>query len=219
MKINLKKLCVLGSLLVEFSGVYAQSFTWISSTDNDVWKETKTKLQASSPNTPLLSVNGTENIQVFKKWGTCFNELGWDALNMLPLEEQDVILNNLFSPDGDLRLSMGRIPMDANEYARDWYSCDEVPGDFQLKYFNINRDKTTLIPYIKRVQQVNSNITFWASPWSPPSWMKVNHYYSVRSNAEVNQLPAKHEIALYEGTDNVNKKFYPKQVAVNDYFI
>ena len=106
MKINLKKLCVLGSLLVEFSGVYAQSFTWISSTDNDVWKETKTKLQASSPNTPLLSVNGTENIQVFKKWGTCFNELGWDALNMLPLEEQDVILINLFSPDGDLRFYM-----------------------------------------------------------------------------------------------------------------
>ncbi len=49
--------------------------------------------------------------------------------------------------------------------------------------------------------------------------MKVNHYYSVRSNAEVNQLLAKHEIALYEGTDNVNKKFYPKQVVVNDYFI
>ena len=138
---------------------------------------------------------------------------------MLALEEQDIILNKLFSPDGDLRFSMGRIPMNANDYARNWYSCDEVPGDFRLKYFNINRDKTTLIPYIKRVQRINPDMTFGLLPWSPPSWMKVNHYYSVRSNAEVNQLPAKHEIALYEGTDNVNKTFYPKQVAVNDYFI
>ena len=150
MKIHLKNLCVLGSLLVGFSSIYAQSFAWISSTDNDGWEETKTKLQAHSLNMPLLSVNGTEHIQIFRKWGTCFNELGWDALNMLSLEEQDVILNNLFSPDGDLHFSMGRIPMNANDYARNWYSCDEVLGDFQLKYFNINCDKTTLIPYIKK---------------------------------------------------------------------
>ena len=219
MKKNLKKLCLLGSLLVGFSGVYAQSFTWISSTDNDVWKEAKTKLQISSRNTPVLSVNGTENIQTFKKWGTCFNELGWDALNMLPMEQQNTVLDNLFSPDGDLRFSMGRIPMNANDYARDWYSCDEVSGDFQLKYFNVNRDKTTLIPYVRRAKQVNPDMTFWSSPWSPPSWMKVNHYYSVRSNSKVNKLPAEAEIALYEGTDDVDKKFYPKQVAVNDYFI
>lgn len=153
-----------GNSFSVFSGIYAQSFIWISSTDNNVWKETKTKLQADSQNIPLLSVDGTENIQIFKKWGTCFNELGWDALNMLPPKEQDAVLNNLFSPDGDLRFSMGRIPMNANDYARNWYSCDEVPGDFQLKYFNINRDKTTLIPYIKRVQRINPDMTFWASP-------------------------------------------------------
>lgn len=76
MKKNLKKLCLLGSLLVGFSGVYAQSFTWISSTDNDVWKEAKTKLQISSRNTPVLSVNGTENIQTFKKWGDLFQRIG-----------------------------------------------------------------------------------------------------------------------------------------------
>ena len=219
MNMNLKKILLLGGLVVGLTDMYAQSFTWISSTEGDVWKEAKTKLQAKSEKTPVLAVDGTENIQIFQKWGTCFNELGWDALNLLPLEQQDAVLKNLFSADGELRFSMGRIPMNANDYARDWYSCDEVPGDFQLKYFNINRDKTTLIPYIKRAQRVNPAITFWASPWSPPSWMKVNHYYSVKSKAGVNQLPAEAEIALYEGIDNVDKRFYPKQVAVNDYFI
>lgn len=39
--------------------------------------------------------------------------------------------------------------MNANDYARDWYSCDEVSGDFQLKYFSIERDKKTIIPFCK----------------------------------------------------------------------
>ncbi len=216
---NWKKFGLVGSFLAGFTAIYAQTFTWISSTEDNVWQEAKTKLQASTQNTPLLSADGTEPIQVFKKWGTCFNELGWDALNMLPLKEQQTVLDNLFAPDGELRFSMGRIPMNANDYARDWYSCDEVPGDFQLKYFNIDRDKTTLIPYIRRAQKVNPDLSFWASPWSPPSWMKINHYYSVKSKPEVNQLPAEAVIALYEGATNFDKRYYPKQEAVNDYFI
>lgn len=219
MKKDFKRLYLLGSLLMGLSGVYAQTVTWVSSTEGNIWKETKTKLQGSSQATPLLTVNGSEQIQVFRKWGTCFNELGWDALNLLPLEQQEEVLNALFAPEGDLKLSVGRIPMNANDYARDWYSCDEVPGDFKLQYFNIDRDRKTLLPYVKRAQKVNPNMTFWVSPWSPPSWMKVNHYYSVKSKAGVNQLPEEAQVALYEGVDNIDKRFYPKQVTENDYFI
>ena len=207
------------SVLLLAGGLQAQSFTWISSTEGNEWKETKVKLQAQAAAEPLMEVEGTEHIQTFRRWGTCFNELGWDALNLLPPEEQQRVMQMLFASDGDLRFSVGRIPMNANDYARNWYSCDEVPGDFKLKYFNINRDKQTLIPYLKRALAVNPGMTFWISPWSPPSWMKVNHYYSVRSKAGVNQLPEEAQIALYEGKENVDKRFYPKQVTENDYFI
>lgn len=216
---NLKRILILSGLTISLTGMYAQSFTWISSTEGNVWKEAEVKLQTKSNQTPVLKADTNESIQTFKKWGTCFNELGWDALNMLSIDDQKVVLNNLFAPDGELKFSMGRIPMNANDYARNWYSCDEVPGDFKLNYFNIDRDKQTLIPYVKRALKVNPTMTFWISPWSPPSWMKVNHYYSVKSKAGVNQLPAQAEIALYEGIENVDKKFYPKQVAENDYFI
>ena len=36
----------------------------------------------------------------------------------------DEILYNIFSPQGDLRITRGRISMGANDYARSWYSCD-----------------------------------------------------------------------------------------------
>ena len=31
-----------------------------------------------------------------------------------------------------------------------------------------------LIPYVKAAQAVNRNIRFWASPWTPPTWMKTS---------------------------------------------
>ena len=143
-----KKTTLVSSLVLALSAnsMYAQSFEWISSTEGNTWQKSKAKLQTNAAQTPILDVSGSEEGTVFKAWGTCFNELGWDALNMLPRKEQETILHKLFSPKGELRFTMGRFSMNANDYARDWYSCDEVPGDFQLKYFNINRDKTTLIP-------------------------------------------------------------------------
>jgi glucosylceramidase len=197
-----------------------QSCTWISSAEGAEWQQTEVKTQNRAEATPLLEVTGNEQpIAIFRNWGTCFNELGWDALNMLPQTQQETILKQLFSPDGDLQFTVGRIPMNANDYARDWYSCDEVSGDFQLEYFNINRDKTTLIPYIKAAQHYNPDMTFWISPWSPPSWMKINHYYSVRNDSKVNQMPPKSDIALFEGNAVKDDRVFPRQLAVNDYLI
>ena len=199
--------------------IQAQNVKWISSKDNDFWQQKSLRLQNKSDKTPDIEVDKAFETLIFKAWGTCFNELGWDALNILPEEKQEEIVKNLFSPEGDLKFTMGRFSMNANDYSRDWYSCDEVPGDFQLKYFNIDRDKTTLIPFIKFAQKYNPELNFWASPWSPPSWMKVNHYYSVRSNKEHNQMNPLSDIILFEDSKEENKQYFPPRLAVNDYFI
>ena len=127
------------------TGTYAQTYNWVSSTEANIWQQSKAKLQLSTKQTPLLEISGTEEGTIFKAWGTTFNELCWDALNILTRDEQDNLLEKMFSPQGDLRFTRGRISMNANDYARDWYSCDEVSGDFQLKYFNINRDKLAIM--------------------------------------------------------------------------
>ena len=219
MKKQFRQAILLGGLILGSQGMFAQTYKWYCSTEGNTWTEKNVKLTTKESATPLLTVNGDESIQTFRRWGTCFNELGWDALNLLSVEDQQEVMKNLFADKGDLRFSMGRIPMNANDYARDWYSCDEVDGDFQLQYFNIDRDKQTLIPYIKRAMRFNPNMTFWVSPWSPPSWMKVNHYYSVRSS-DKNTMDAKAEVALYEnGSKDLDRRFYPKQPTVNNYFI
>ena len=172
----------MGLALFEVS-VQAQTCDWVSSCEGKTWTRNKVKLQTKAGGTAAdLSVDKGDSVVVFKAWGTCFNELGWDALNVLPSNEKEDILRKLFAPEGDLRFTLGRFPMNANDFSRNWYSCDEVPGDFELKHFNIDRDKTSLVPYIKSAQRYNPNMTFWISPWSPPSWMKINQDYPVRSD-------------------------------------
>jgi glucosylceramidase len=196
-----------------------QSFDQYSSTDQHVWQTSVVKSEKKASGAVQLEVPGAVVGTPFHHWGTCFNELGWDALQQLSPQQQALVLAQLFAPAGDLHFSIGRIPMNANDYARDWYSCDEVSGDFQLTYFNIERDKQALIPFIKAAQQYNPGMTFWISPWSPPSWMKINHYYSVKSDAHFNQMPSKSDIALYEGKQQKDKDVFPQQLTVNDYFI
>ncbi len=210
---------ILAVLMILHITLSAQSVTWISSTESNTWNQSTIKLEKNTSSIPDIEVDDNEPIVSFKAWGTCFNERGWDALNLLPFKQQETILSQLFSPEGDLHFTMGRFSMNANDYARDWYSCDEISGDFQLKYFNIERDKTTLIAFIKAAQQYNPELTFWISPWSPPSWMKINHYYSVVSNADFNELNPKLDYLLFEDSKKTYDGLFPGKLAVNDYFI
>ncbi len=52
-----------------------------------------------------------------------------------------------------------------------------VTEDYGLEYFSIDRDKseTGIIPFIKEALKRNPNMKFWASPWSPPAWLKDNN--------------------------------------------
>jgi len=45
----------------------------------------------------------------------------------------------LFGDDG-CAFTMGRLPIGANDFALNWYSLDETPGDLELTNFSIARD-------------------------------------------------------------------------------
>ena len=48
--------------------------------------------------------------QTWEGWGGCFNELGIDALALLPAADRAGIMHGLFHPQGELRLNIGRVP-------------------------------------------------------------------------------------------------------------
>jgi glucosylceramidase len=68
--------------------------------------------------------------------------------------------------------------MGANDYAAEWYSHNEHDGDFAMEHFSIARDHLYLLPYIREGLVYCPDMTLFASPWSPPTWMKFPKAYN-----------------------------------------
>ena len=223
----MRKATITTLLLTAMLTAGAQTFTHVSTTEANPWHQEKAVRATKSQSEGALGVTTDRDkpIVVFRRWGTTFNELDYKAISRLKPEEQDEIMSRVFSPQGELRFSMGRISMNANDYGDGWYSCSEVPGDFQLKYFNIDRDKTTIIPYIKMAQKYQPDMTFWMSPWSPPAWMKINNHYAVQSS-KFSDLDPRRDYLLFGDGDrsdneqvNPDKRRFPRRMATQSFFI
>ena len=118
---------------------------------------------------------GARTMQGF---GACFNELGWTSLSALSAQDRDAVVRELFHPTEGARFTYCRMPIGTNDFATSAYSYDETDGDFGLKDFTSEHDRKTLIPFIHAAQRYQPGLRLWASPWTPPSWMKRNHFYA-----------------------------------------
>ncbi len=163
---------------------------WISSTNDLKWETEKNlALKDAYANAPFdLAVTG-DTAQQIDGFGGCFNELGWDALNMLSSGAKDSILQELFTPNTGFNFTICRMPMGANDYSRMFYSYNETAGDFEMKNFSIAHDTAGLLPYIKEAMKYNPKLQVWGSPWCPPSWMKTNNHYACHRDTVQNDLP------------------------------
>lgn len=132
----------------------------------------KQGMENTGHNRVTLQVSESEN-RVVEGFGSCFNELGMKALNLLNETKRSEILDQLFLPEGDCRFNLCRLPIGASDYAIEWYSHNEHEDDFDMEQFSIEKDQRLLIPYIKEALKRNPDIILTACPWSPPTWMKT----------------------------------------------
>jgi glucosylceramidase len=161
----------------------------VTSAQNAYWNTTGT-LSESTAN-PTVTVNDTQAAQTWEGFGGSFNELGWSFLTTQAMK--DAAIRLLFSATDGANLVWGRIPMGASDYARNRYTLADTmsggsndpvaasgeanrpPADTALATFSLTRDGEMLIPYIKAAQMLKPSIRFWASPWTPPVWMKTGY--------------------------------------------
>ena len=160
--------------------VYSQSkITRISSTKDFQWKTSNEKFSTLKNGLEIdAEILINKPLQVIDGFGTCFNELGWASLSQLKPTERENIMSELFAPGKGANFTICRMPVGANDFSLDWYSYNETPGDFEMKNFSIAHDEKYLIPFIKNAQKYNPKLSLWASPWSPPIWMKYNKHYA-----------------------------------------
>lgn len=177
-----------------------KKLTWIQTTNSNRW------VNQPAPALGEAQANDTVDLEVFpdKKhqeidgFGGCFNEMGWEALKSLPEEMRDSVLRQLFDPQAGCRFNLCRMPIGASDFALEWYAHNDSAGDFEMKYFSIKRDHEYLIPYIKAAQKYCPDLKVWASPWSPPTWMKTNQHYACR-------MSEKNDLTCCEGKEGVDQ--------------
>ncbi|MBQ8850733.1 MAG: hypothetical protein IJ011_10410 [Clostridia bacterium] len=108
----------------------------------------------------------------FKGFGVAITGASCYELSLMDKSERKELLKNIYSKDG-LGLSIGRLSIGSSDYSAELYSYDDVPFDRELKHFSVKRDERYIIPMIKEILEVNPELYLFASPWSPPGWMKT----------------------------------------------
>ncbi|MCU1407671.1 MAG: beta-glycosidase [Glaciihabitans sp.] len=156
----------------------ARVLSWVTSTEQQPWQVQPAPVFAAPTAMPDVFVRLDRPKQTVEGFGAAFNELGWTSLSALDESQRTEILREMFSPGVGANFTIGRMPVGANDFSRDWYSYDEVEGDFALENFSISNDLETLVPFITAAQEYQPELKLWASPWSPPSWMKTNGHYA-----------------------------------------
>lgn len=139
----------------------------IYTTENEKWITSTQPCKEKGEELKILEAIGAH----LYGFGGCFNEIGMKAVFNLEKEKQKEIFDELFCDEG-LGFCYNRISIAANDFAEDWYSYNDVKGDYEMKNFSIERDKKYIIPAIKEGQKRQKEMQFFASPWSPPTWMK-----------------------------------------------
>jgi glucosylceramidase len=150
--------------------------TWISTTCDKPWRSMLVRLGPAAAASARLTVTDRAD-QTIEGFGGCFNELGHIAIMELPPRQREELMQELFGGDGT-RFTLCRLPLGASDYSEVWHSCNETPGDLAMRRFNIDRDRMHLIPFIRQALKVRPDLTLFASPWSPPTWMKCPPVYN-----------------------------------------
>jgi len=103
---------------------------------------------------------------------SCYN------ISLLPRKRQEQVVESIVSPTLGIGMNLMRICIGTPDFtASPWYSYDDVPpgrNDPELKHFSIEKDKQYVLPVLKLALEKNPQLKFFASPWSPPAWMKTN---------------------------------------------
>ncbi len=188
---------LISGIILKTSAQEVKITEWVSTTNSNPWVEKDISSQ-SAANSSALNINLSNTKQTIEGFGACFNELGWEALNLVTYAEKQDILQSFFNQISGAKFNIMRMPLGANDYSVDWYSFNETPGDYEMKNFSISRDRLRLIPYIKEALRINPEIEIWASPWGPPSWMKTNNYYAGRKPGEERPRPSMDDLSEEE---------------------
>lgn len=133
-------------------------------------KNIKTKKYTVKLEEKIINIYPDIEYQTLIGFGGTFTESTGIAIKSLSKEKQEEIIKEYFSENG-LGYNFCRLCIGSSDFAESSYSYSKKED---LSDFSIKKDKKYIIDIVKQAQNINPDIQFLSSPWSPPRFMKTN---------------------------------------------
>ena len=120
-----------------------------------------------------IRLNPSLEFQEILGFGASLTDAACYTIHQLAPPARAELLEELFHPS-KMGLNVCRICVGSSDYSAKVYSFDEGEPDPDLTRFSIEHDRAYILPMLRQARQVNPDLFLFASPWSPPGWMKFN---------------------------------------------
>jgi glucosylceramidase len=120
-------------------------------------------------------VDPKRTFQTFLGIGGALTDSSAETFAKLPSDRQQEFLDAYFDPKKGIGYTLARTNIHSCDFSSESYTyVDE--GDRDLKSFSVEHDRKYRIPFIKRAAAATVGaLKIFASPWSPPAFMKSNN--------------------------------------------
>ncbi|WP_372767383.1 glycoside hydrolase family 30 beta sandwich domain-containing protein [Lutibacter sp.] len=140
-------------------------------TDTLQFNDFKQPLETES----AILIDPTKQFQTFVGIGAALTDASAETFYKLSEENQKLFMEAYFSIDKGIGYSLARTIIHSCDFSSESYTyVDE--GDAELNSFSIEHDRKYRLPFTKlAIQAAGGKLTMYASPWSPPAFMKTNN--------------------------------------------
>ncbi|CAF1512398.1 unnamed protein product [Adineta steineri] len=173
---------------------------WLTDPDARVLFEQQPSILPSNSKSitnTIITINENETYQTIDGFG--YTLTGGSAMHLFKLDTSTraQILRELFDTnENHIGVSYLRLSIGASDLDEKVFSYNDLPDgqtDVNMARFDLGYDRLYLIPVLKEILAINSQIKLLGSSWSPPTWMKTNKH-SVNGTLETQYYDA---YALY----------------------
>ncbi len=122
-----------------------------------------------------ILVDPDKQFQTFLGIGAALTDAAAETFYKLSDENQKRFLEAYYDIENGIGYSLGRTIIHSCDFSSGSYTYIEE-GDMELNTFNIDHDRQFRLPFTKlAIEAAGGELTMYASPWSPPAFMKTNN--------------------------------------------
>ena len=120
-------------------------------------------------------VDPSKRAQTILGIGGALTDASAEVFAKLPVGKQQEFLDAHFDPRKGIGYRLARTNIHSCDFSSSSYIYVNE-GDKELTSFSVDHDRQYRIPFIKRaIAATGGRLTLFASPWSPPAFMKTNN--------------------------------------------